>query len=106
MTEQSVWDQMSDDLINDPDFGIDAVFYPNVGDAVDLKVFFDQDYEGHPGAFTQRASGYQMTVEYLLADIGRLAEPHERFVFSGATYEVITPVEHERGGRFVKVIVK
>jgi len=106
MTEQTVWDQMADDLINDPDFGIDAVFHPAVGDSVSLKIFFDQDYEGHPGGFLQSTSGYQKTVEYLLTDIGRLAYPNEKFVFSGATHEVIAPVEHERGGRFVKVIVK
>jgi len=101
-----VFDQMADDLINDDDFSIDAVFYPNVGDSVSLKIFFDQDYEGHPGGYMQVSAGYQKTVEYLLSDIGRLAEPNEKFVFSNATYEVIAPIEHDEGGRFAKVIVK
>ena len=67
---------------------------------------YDQEYDGEPGGHIQVSTGYQKTVEYLLADIGRLALPNEEFVFSGATYTVITPVDHDNGGRFVKVIVK
>lgn len=101
-----VFDQVAEDLINDDDFGIDAVFYPEAGDSVSLKIFYDQDYEGHPGGHYQVTSGYQKTVEYLVSDIGRLAEPNEKFVFSGATFEVIAPLEHDFGSRFAKVIVK
>ena len=104
MSEESAFDQMAEDIMDG--LGIDAVFYPIVGDSVSLKVNYDQAYEGHPGGHLQVTSGYQKTVEYLLSDIGRLAEPNEQFVFSGETYEVVAPVEHDSGGRFVKVIVK
>jgi hypothetical protein len=97
---------MASDLINDDDFSVDAVFYPTVGDSVSLKIWFDQDFEGHPGGFYQRTSGHQKTVEYLLSDIGRMAYPNEQFVFSGATYEVIAPIENETDGRFAKAVVK
>lgn len=100
------FEQMSDDLINDEDFSIDAVFHPTVGDTVSLKIWFDQDYEAHPGGFLQTTSGHMQTVEYLFADIGRLAYPNEKFVFSDATWEVVAPLENEGDGRFAKVVVK
>lgn len=106
MSFEDAFDEMSEDLIGDYGFGIPAVFYPRVGDSINLNIVFDQAYEGRPGGHFQVGSGYQKTVEYLFSDIGRLALPNEKFVFSGATHEVIAPVEHDGGGRFAKVIVK
>jgi hypothetical protein len=106
MSEESAFDEMAEDLMGVNGLGVSAVFYPAVGDPVSLYVNLDQAYEGHPGGHLQVTSGYQKTVEYLLADIGRLALPNEEFVVSGSTYTVITPVDHDSGGRWVKVIVK
>jgi len=106
MSEETAFDQMGEDLIGQYGLGIAAVFYPVVGDPVSLYVNYDQAYEGHPGGHYQVSAGYQKTVEYLVADIGRTAAPNEKFVFSGATWEVVAPIEHDSGGRFAKAIIK
>ena len=83
-----LWDEMAEDISDDPDMSQAATFTPAVGDAVSLNVALNLVTELQPGGLEAQAWGSETTIEYLLSDIGREADRDETFVVAGTTYTV------------------
>jgi hypothetical protein len=103
MSEETGFDQMAEDLFNA--IGIDATFVPKIGDAVALKVNYDQTVDYHPDGYAGTFQGYLRTVEFIYTDIGKLPVKGDYFLIGTTRFEVQRILDHEGAGRFVKAVV-
>jgi len=99
-----IWDEIAEDLTNDSDLTVAAVFTPAVGDPVSLNVDVSTGTDFQPGGLDVQAWGTETTLEYLLSDIGREVNKGETFTVGGTVYTVQDVERND--GLFVMVNVK
>jgi hypothetical protein len=85
--------------------GSDATYTPLVGDAVSLRVFFDQETYVDPAGFTAATWTQRKTIEVKLDDLTDEPNAGDTFLIGSTTYTV-TADEPENDGYTVKVVVK
>lgn len=103
MSEEAAFTQMGIDVRDR--LGVDAVFIPEIGDRVALKVFPRQRASDQPVGSVGRALAYEQEIEFYFADIGRLPEPGEQFLIDSDYFIVEKVLEHDIQGRFCTVMV-
>lgn len=102
MSEEATFDQAAVDIFNIR--GQSATFTPLVGDPVGCKVDVVTGVDLQPVGESQ-VWEQGITLEYLLAVVGKEADPGDTFLtLVGATTYTVKAVE-ENDGRFVKVVV-
>lgn len=92
--------KMYDDILSK--MGIDAVFMPQIGNTVSLKVLFGQSMLPQIEGIAL-ASGSIRTVEAILSDIGQVPERGDIFVIESIEY-VVDDVS-ENNGYIIKCVV-
>lgn len=102
---QDIFDKASKD-IRSAIFGNACVFTPATGDPVPLNVNLVRGIDYEPGGMSSQTWGSEITIEYLLSDIGREVDQDEYFTMDadGAVYTVVKVNEND--GVFCTVAVK
>lgn len=103
MSEETAFNTMAEDLLNA--LGLDATFYPKIGDSVALKIFYEQGVEYNPDAYIGQAQDSMKTIEFLYSDIGAMPANGDYFLIDSIRYYVEKVLEYENNGRFAKVVV-
>ena len=101
MSEEAAFDTMADDLFDQ--FGVDATFTPAAGDPVALKVFFKSALAMQPTSYETRSWQGEISIEFVLDDLGREPNRGETFTYNSTVYTVQGVVENN--GRFCTVVV-
>ena len=86
----------------DPDLR-DAVYRPNPGDPVALKIHVRKEQQLQPDGFTAEVQALATTAEAILADLGKEPERGETFETETETFTVKSVLSND--GKTVKVIV-
>ena len=80
-----------------------ATYTPTVGNPVPLNVHFDSDVADQPvGEATVSETGE--TIEYAFDDIGKAANPGDKFTIAGTDYEVRNVVFNDGFSVIVAVV--
>ena len=81
-----------------------AVFTPAAGSEVSLYVNVETEHFADPGGYQAQVAGTVTEIEYLIADIGRVAVIGETFTVGATTYTIQQEIEND--GLTAKVIVR
>ena len=84
--------------------GTAAVFTPAAGSEVSLYVNVETEHFADPGGYQAQVAGTVTEIEYLIADIGRVAVIGETFTVGATTYTVQQEIEND--SLTAKVIVR
>ena len=105
MSEEATFTQAAQDIFDA--LGQSAVFTPSVGDPVSCVVNPEIEVEFQPAGESQ-VWEQGTTIEYMLAEVGKEADPGETFLIAAGIYAGTYTVKAvlENDGRFVKVAVK
>ena len=100
-TAEDIFDQAARDAFDV--LGRPATFTPATGDPVTLQVSLEQEVDFQPAG---EAAVWETgaTIEYVLEDLGREADPGETFTIDTTVYTVKSVIEND--GRFIRVAVK
>lgn len=84
--------------------GRDAVYQPVTGDPVSCKVVIERDVDLEPSGFSAQIWGKGITIEAILAELGKEPDAEETFIVDEITHEILAIKEND--GRFVTMVVK
>ena len=101
MSEEAAFDTMADDLFDQ--LGVDATFTPAAGDPVALKVFFKSELAFQPTSYETRSWQGEISIEFVLDDLGREPNRGETFTYDSVVYTVQGILLND--GRFCTVAV-
>lgn len=89
----------------DPDV-VRATYQPATGDPIpDIQIHIDKSIDLQPAGFDSRVVGQTITIEAVLADLGKEPDRGETFTTeAGVVYTVLSIVEND--GHTVKAAVK
>jgi hypothetical protein len=103
MSEETAFDTMAVDLLNA--LGLDATYYPKIGESVALKVFYEQGVEYNPDGYPGQGQDFLRTIEFLYSDIGAIPAAGDYFLIGSTRFYVEKTLENEGNARFCKVVV-
>jgi hypothetical protein len=100
--------QIADDLknvfFNADEFADLATFTPTTGAAKVVSVIIDKSVDLQPAGFSSAVVAQSITIEAILAELGKEPDRDETFTVSGTVYTVLSVVEND--GYTVKVQVR
>jgi len=101
----TIFDDGAVDLWDTWPEAVAATFTPLSGPEVTgFKIVIDSSLKYLPEGFDAQTWGNNVTIEYLVAQVGREAKQGEKFTAGGVTYTVVDVMEND--GRFCKVIAR
>ncbi len=105
MSEEATFNQAAQDIVDAQ--GQSATFTPLVGDPVSCTVNPEIEVEFQPAGESQVWEP-GTTIEYLLSEVGKEADPGDTFLIAAGIYAGTYTVKAvlENDGRFCKVTVK
>ncbi len=101
MSEEAAFDEMAGVLFDQ--LGVDATFTPATGDPISLKVNFKEILAMQPTGYETRSWQGEVSIEFILSDIGREPNRSETFTVDAVVYTVQAVIAND--GRFCQVAV-